>query len=191
MMTTSGAPCAASPPPSPALFFSVIPRPFATQARVVPRHETLGRIVTAQAHQVYAHRRLDERREVAARAHGQDEVRDGDAEDVHRPLFEAEPVDLGRVHPALEPDVQPQLLRAADGRDAEQLADVEDAEAANLHVLAQQIGRAAHEQAGPAAPYLDGVVGDQLVAAHDEVERALGFADAGLALDEHAEAVEV
>src|SRR3712207_7663128 len=74
MMTMSGAPFAA-PPPSPAPPFSVIPRPFAPQARVVPRHETLGRIVTAQAHEVYAHRRLDERGEVAPRAHGQDEVR--------------------------------------------------------------------------------------------------------------------
>src|SRR5215213_7060039 len=191
MMTTSGAPAAAAPPPSTACPASAIPLPFAPQTRVVPRHETLGRIVTAQAHEVYAHRRLDERREVPPRAHGQDEVRDGDTQDVHRPLFEAEPVNLGRVHPALQPDVQPQLLRAADGRDAEQLADVEDAEAANLHVLAQQVGRAAHEQARPAAAYHDEVVGDQLVAAHDEVERALRFAHAGLALDEHAESVEV
>src|SRR5215208_8147339 len=112
MMTTSGAPCAASPPPSPALFFSVIPRPFAPQTRVVPRHETLGRIVTAQAHEVYAHGRLDERREVAPRAHGQDEVGDGDAEDVNRPLFEAEPVNVAHLAPAHQLDVQPQLLRA-------------------------------------------------------------------------------
>src|SRR5215211_5262062 len=125
MMTMSGAPAAAAPPPSNAFFRSVIPRPFAPQARVVPRHETLGRIVTAQAHEVYAHRRLDERREVPAGAHGQDEAGDGDAEDVQRALFEAEPVNFGRVLPALQPDVQPQLLRAADGRDAEQFADVE------------------------------------------------------------------
>src|SRR5215203_5623152 len=168
MMTTSGAPAAAAPPPSPACRFSDIPLPFAPQSRVVPCHETLGRIVTAQAHEVYAHRRLDERREVPAGAHGQDEVGDGDAEDVQRPRFEAEPVNLRRVLPALQPDVQTQLLRAADGRDAEQLADVEDAESPYLHVLAQEVGRAADELTRPASAHLDEVVGDELVAAHDE-----------------------
>src|SRR3712207_6268885 len=134
MMTMSGAPADfAAPGPSPALTLSVIPRPFAPQLCVVARDETLGRIVTAPAHEVYAHRCLDERGEVAPGAHGQDEVRDGDAENVYRPLFEAEPVYVARLAPAHEPDVEPQLLRAADGRDAEQLADVEDAEAPYLH----------------------------------------------------------
>src|ERR1044071_10151094 len=97
-VTMAGAPRRARPPPSPPRRFSVIPSPFAPQARVVPLDETLGRIVTAQAHEVYAHRRLDERGEVAAGADGQDVVGDGDAEDVHRPLFEGEP-DRKRTRP--------------------------------------------------------------------------------------------
>ena len=42
-----------------------------------------------------------------------------------------------------------------------------------------------------AAPHLDGVVGDQAMAADDQVERALALADAALAGDQHAEAEDV
>ena len=45
---------------------------------------------------------------------------------------------------------------------------------------------------GLAAPaHLDGVVGDQPMAAHDQIERALALPDAALADDQHAEPEDV
>src|SRR5947209_6986846 len=206
MMTTSGAPASALL--FPASLLSAIPVPVVAclshpgarrparrlslaENLAVARDKPLRGIVTAQAHEVNAHGGLDERREVPARTDGQDEVRHGDAEYLDGARVESETLDLGRLLPALEHDVEVNLRGAADGRRAEQLADVDDAEAANLHVLAQEVGRAARELAGPRAPHLDEVVGDELVAAHDEVERALRLPHPALALDEDAEAVEV
>src|ERR671932_759224 len=141
MMTTSGSPVSATC--LPACLLKAIPRPVASVVRPsgppraaprrlvaayhlrVPLGEPVGRIVTAQAQQVHAHGRLDQGREVAARADGQDEVRHGDAEYLDRARLEAQAVYLARLLPALQPYVKPDLLGAAHGRDAEQLAYVE------------------------------------------------------------------
>ena len=56
-----------------------------------------------------------------------------------------------------------------------------DAEAAQFHVMARQLrARADEDRLGP-APDFDGVVGDETVAADDQIERALALADAALA----------
>src|SRR2546423_14083348 len=206
MMATSGSPV--SPTFLPACFLKPTPRPVVLLVRRlrlrraalrlvaaehlgVARDEFVGRIVTAKAQQVHANRRLDERREVAPRTDGQDEVRHGDAEYLDRARFEAQSVNLARLLPALKPYVESDLFGPAHCGYSEQLAYVENAEAAYLHVLAQEVGRAPCQLSGARPPNFDEVVGDQLVAAHDEVERALGFSDARLALDENAKAVEV
>src|SRR5438270_10016688 len=83
MMTTSGSPVAATF--LPACFLKAIPRPVVLFVRLrtrraalrlcaaehlrVSRGEPVGRIVTAQAQQVHAHRRLDERGETAVRVY--------------------------------------------------------------------------------------------------------------------------
>ena len=93
--------------------------------------------------------------------------------------------------PAFELDDQLDALRRARRRDAEQILHVDDAEAAQLHVMAGQLGTGADQDRLRAAPDLDGVVGDQTMAADDQVERALALADAALADDQDAEAEDV
>ena len=75
--------------------------------------------------------------------------------------------------------------------DAEQILNIDDAEPANLHVMPRQLGARADENRFGAAPHLDGVVGHEPMAAHDQIERALALPDAALAHDEHAEAEDV
>src|ERR1700749_2113182 len=206
MMTTSGEPADFAPSDcSPSLFLKAIRSPVVSRAARagrsrdapraerarVPFDEKLRGVVTAQAQEVNAHGRLDERGEVSSGAHGQDEVRDCDFEYVEGARVESQTVYLLRLVPAFEPDAQAYLLRPAHGRDAEQLAYVQNAEAANLHVLAQHVGRRADEVAGARGADDDDVVADEPVAARDEVERALGLADARVAFDQHAEAVQV
>src|SRR5947209_18267047 len=130
MMTTSGEP--GSPLPFPASLLSAIHSPAVT-GRFGPRlpalkasvvradhlavacHETLRGIVTAQAHEVNAHGGLDESGEVSARTNGEDDGRHGDAEYHHGARVESEPLDLGRLLPALEQYVEVYLHGAADG----------------------------------------------------------------------------
>src|SRR5437588_662697 len=174
MMTTSGSPVSTTF--LPACFLKAIPRPVVLFVRLrtrraslrlcaaehlrVSRGEPVGRIVTAQAQQVHAHRRLDERGEVSSGTDGQDEVRHGDAEYLDRARFEAQAINLARLLPALKPYVESDLFRAAHSGDSEQLAYVENAEAAYLHVLAQEVGRTPRQLSGARQPNFDEIVGD-------------------------------
>ena len=66
-----------------------------------------------------------------------------------------------------------------------------DAQAAKLHVMPREFGTRADENGfGPPAD-LHGVVRDEAMPAHDEIERALALADPALADDEHAETEDV
>ena len=82
-------------------------------------------------------------------------------------------------------------LLLADRRDAEELANVEHAEPADLDVMAQELRRPAEDEPRrpPVAP--DDVVGDEPVSAHDELERALALADAALSEQQNADAEHV
>jgi hypothetical protein len=83
------------------------------------------------------------------------------------------------------------LLVVADRGDAEQVRDVEDPEAADLHVVLMHLeGRAPH-RVGRAHRDLDDVVGDQAVALEDQVERGLALADAAAADQQQADAQHV
>ena len=53
--------------------------------------------------------------------------------------------------------------------------------------MAGQLGAASENERLRAAAQLDGVVGDEAMAAHDEVEGAFALADAALADDQDAE----
>jgi hypothetical protein len=139
------------------------------QQLFVSRNEPARSIVTAKAQEVNAHCGLDERRDVAPRAHGQNEVRHCDAENFDRSRIQTQTFYLSRLFPTLEHYVEVDLFRPAHGGDAEQLAYVEDAKATNLYVLAQKIGRAAHKLTRTRSSNFDDVVRDELVAAHDKV----------------------
>ena len=64
-------------------------------------------------------------------------------------------------------------------------------EPSNLHVMARQFGARADQYRFRAPPYLHGVVGDETMAADDQIQRAFAFSDAALADDEDAEAENV
>ena len=78
-----------------------------------------------------------------------------------------------------------ELARAHRGL-AEDRADVEHADAADFEEVAQHRGAAALDRIGRDAEELDDVVGDEAVAARDELQRQLALADGGGAGDEHA-----
>ena len=92
---------------------------------------------------------------------------------------------LGELHHELDP------LRRSGRRDAEQLLDVDHAEAAQLHVMPRELGARADQNRFLPPPDFDGVVGDQPMPADDEIERAFALADAALADQQHAEAEDV
>ncbi len=77
----------------------------------------------------------------------------------------------------LEVNHQLQQLARAHRGFAENRADVEDADAAHLEKVAQHRGTAALERVGRDAVELDDVVGDEPVAARDELQREFALAD--------------
>ena len=112
-------------------------------------------------------------------------------EEIEVRVVDAEAIVLALRIPALELHDQLDALRRAGRGDAEQIAEVDQAEAADFHVMARQLRTAADDDRRGAPPDLDRVVGDEPMAAHDEVERAFALADAALPHHQHAEAEDV
>ena len=156
------------------------------------RDEALGRIVTAQPHEVYAHGRLDQRGEVPAGADRQHEVRDGDAEYLDRCALR------GRDGQPRSPPPSARAVMARPMCFGPLMAETPN-RSRMLRMPRPRISMCSRRRSGAlptscprtAAAHFHQVVGDEPVAAHDQVERALALADARLALDEHAETVEV
>ena len=97
------------------------------------------------------------------------------------------------VHRLLAHQVDDQLqahLPAHRGL-AEDRLDVEQADAAHLEQVHQQLGAAAFERGLRDAVEVDRVVGDEAVAARDQLEPELALAEARLAGEQHAEAEDV
>jgi len=134
---------------------------------------------------------LDQPGDVAALADVEFHVGDLDAEDVVVVLLEAGAF-LGDVGgPFAEGDDEVDALAGADALDAEHLGDVEDADAAALHVAAVEVAGGGAEFALVEEADAGEVVGDEGMAAGDEGEGTLGFADAGVAADHDADALHV
>src|SRR5258708_31810518 len=99
-------------------------------------------------------------------------------------------VDAFRVSVAQGDDEVDALLEP-DALYDEHVGDVDDADAAALHVAAVE-GAGAGGELALVEQLDDGeVVGDERVAALDEGEGALGLADAAVAADHHADALDV
>ena len=86
---------------------------------------------------------------------------------------------------------QAQLHLPAHRGLAEDGADIEQAQAAHFDKVHEHRRAASLERAGRNARDLDDVVGDQAVAAADELQPELALADARLAGDEHAQTEDV
>src|SRR5207244_618916 len=113
---------------------------------------------------------LYDRRHVAARAYRHAQHRDLDVEDGVRELFDAQPVILFAFAPVHEHDHELDLLRDAYGGDAEKIFDVDDAEAADLHVVAYDLASRAKDRVRRPFSDIDDVVRDEAVSAHDQIE---------------------
>ena len=134
---------------------------------------------------------LEDGAHVAPGPHRNHQLPDGHAEDFVEVVVDAHAVVLrvGRPLDQLDHDVD--ALALADRGDAEEILDVEDAEAPHLEVVAEQLGGLAEDHARRAVVALDHVVGDQAVAAHHEIERALALADRARADEQEAHAEHV
>ena len=106
-------------------------------------------------------------------------------------VAQPEPIVVTPRLPPLELHDELDALRGARRRDAEEILDIDDAEPANFHVMPRQLRTGANQNRLGAPPHFDGVVGDETMAAHDQIERAFALPDAALADDEHAKAKDV
>ena len=142
------------------------------------------------------HRRdLDDDREISAGLDRDRHHRHADAEDLGVFAVDAHAVvDLRRI-PDLEVDAHVDLFGELDGAHAEDAAGIDDADAAQLDEVADVLRRLADERFARDAADLHGVVRNQPVAALDQLDRRLALADAAVAdqqdalavdLDEHA-----
>ncbi len=109
---------------------------------------------------------------------GDGDVGDGDAEDFDEFLLHADAVDVGDVIPGFEGDDEVEDFSTRMLRTPEHGGDVDDADAADFHVVAGGFGAGADDLAAVDEGHAGGVVGDEAVAAFDEGEDALAFADA-------------
>src|SRR5687767_4118511 len=147
--------------------------------------------MTAGAQQLIPRRDLHEDREISPWRNWHANQRKGQVEDVKMLFVQPEPVVIAARLPTLELHHEFDALRCARRGDAEQILNVDDPESTNLHVMARQLGTGANQNRFGALPYFDGVVGDQPMSAHDQVQRAFALADAALSDNEDAEAENV
>src|SRR5688500_7930075 len=153
--------------------------------------EPFRRIDAAVAQQQVERDHLGEHGDVLARVERHADLRDLDLED--RGALEVEPraLDdrLGIPLLELDDDLDPLLL--AHRLDAEDPRHVDEPDAADLHVVALQLVAAGDEDVVSAALHDHDVVGDETMAALDEVEHALGLADPALAHEQQPDAEDV
>ena len=147
-------------------------------------------MMTLRFEQLIARRHFDQRRQIAAVAHRHAQLGNLMANGFIEMIVNAEAIVLFAVDPFDELDDEFDLLGIAHRRHTEQIFDVDDAEAANFHVMANHAStRAEHGIAF--RPHMHDVVGDQAMAAHDEIERGFALADATLADHQHTDAEHV
>src|SRR6478609_4290115 len=153
--------------------------------------EPLGGIDTAPLQEMMHRDHLRNDRDVLPRIERNRDARDRHAEDVGRLAVEPRPVDDGVVTPLLELHDHLDALLLPHGADAEDRRDVDETESADLHVVPLKVVPAADEDVTSAPPNQDQVVGDDAVAALDEIEYTLRLADAALADEQQPDAVDV
>src|SRR5260370_17640506 len=88
-------------------------------------------------------------------------------------------------------DHQLDLLLVADRGDADEVLDVDDPQAANLHVMPDDRIPGAVKATRLAAHHVDDVIGDQAMPSHHQVEGDLALADAALAQQQDADSEDV
>jgi hypothetical protein len=156
-----------------------------------PVVEILGGVVAHSLEGLGERRNLDQARHVAPGPHVELDVGQLHPKDLIAVFLEPRPLlhDVGR--PLVEGHHQVDPLLEPDGLHAEHLGDVDDPDAAALHVAA--VERAARRHEFALVEQLDDreVVGDEGVPALDEGERAFALSDARVAAKHHADPLNV
>src|SRR5207244_10252522 len=125
-----------------------------------------------------------EDRDASSGRDGHADEGDPQSEDLVELDVEAQALVLARGVPAFELDYQLDALGGSRRRDPEEIHDVDDADAAQLHVVPRQLWAGADQDRFRPAANLDGIVGHQSMATHNQVERAFALADSALTGDE-------
>src|ERR1700758_3385060 len=133
--------------------------------------ELLGAVDAALVEHEVAHGRFDQHREIAPGGYGNGHLANRHAENFLEGSVHLQAVEVRELLRAVVLQVHHQLqeLARAHGRFAEDSADVEHADAADLEKVAQHGGATAFQRIGRNAIQLDDVVGHQSVAARDEL----------------------
>src|ERR1019366_9701517 len=128
----------------------------------------LGGIITGQFKFGLERGHFDEPGQIAPGPHGDGDVGDVHPENLHEFLFDAEAVHVLHIIPGLQRDDEVHALLAADGFDAEHGHYVDDADAADFHVVAGQFGAGADDIPAVHERHLGDVVRDEAIAALDQ-----------------------
>src|SRR5581483_4270337 len=134
---------------------------------------------------------FDQAGQVAAGPDGNGDMGDVHVENLHIFVVHADAIHVGNLVPEFEGNDEVDLFFLADAFDAEHGGDIDDADAADLHVVAGQLRAGADDLAAIDQGHLGDVVGHEAVAALDQGEHAFAFADAALAADDNADAEDV
>jgi hypothetical protein len=147
----------------------------------------LSGVCAASPQELVTRSHFEDAPHVPAGSNRYDEITDGGAENRVIAVFEPETVVLVFFVPLDEVNHEIDALSFAHAGDAEELFDVEDAEAADLDMVPEKIGRLSedHSRRSPVASH--DVVGNESVVTHHELERTLAFSDAALAEKQDAD----
>src|SRR5262249_54400286 len=134
---------------------------------------------------------FDQARQIAAGPDGNGDVRHVHAEDLDEFLLDAKAINVRDFVPELQRDHQVHAFFGANAFDAEHGGDIDDADAADFHVVARQLRAHPHDIAAVHERDAGNVVGHETVTAFDEGEDALAFADAAFTADDDADAEDI
>ena len=130
-------------------------------------------------------------REVLARIERHRHERQLDVEQLGALLIESGAVVFARVVPVLELHHDFDALLLAHGANAEQRVDVDQADAADFHVMPGNLMPAANQHVVAAARDVDHVVRHQAMPALDQVEHTFALPDPGASSEQEAHAKDV
>ena len=114
-----------------------------------------------------------------------------DAHDLLKVLLLAHAVIGLALLPLPQVDDQVDLFRGLDGAGAEDAADIDDADAPQLHKITDQFGRGTHQRLVGHPLDVHSVIGHQPVSALEQLHSGLALANAAVAFQQDALAIDL
>src|SRR4029077_10419574 len=118
-------------------------------------------------------------------------MRDSYAQDLVKLTIESNAIDIFELVPILESENEVASLLAAHASDSKNRADVDDANAAHLHVKTSNVGRHADQLSALDRANFGDVIADQAIASFDQREHALTLADAAGSANQGADTLNI